>query len=120
MSSELLKGGCHCGAVRFRIDIERRAAVVCNCSICSKKGWLGMIVPAERFELISGADALETYRFHTSAASHQFCRTCGIHSFSRPRSHPEDYEVNVRCLDGDQLTSFELAPFDGRNWQAAR
>lgn len=78
---------------------------------------VSLIVPAEDFELLAGDDALGTYRFHTGTAQHRFCRICGIHPFSRPRSHPEGYDVNARCLDGDALALFEIEPFDGKNWE---
>jgi hypothetical protein len=111
------EGGCHCGAVRFRVDVDRHEAVDCNCSICSKKGILHLIVPLDRFEILSGADNLATYRFNTGVARHTFCRTCGIHPFYTPRSHPDQIDVNVRCLDGDAIDRFSIAPFDGRNWE---
>ena len=59
----------------------------CNCSMCSKTGFLHLIVPHEDFTLVSGADALTSYRFGTGAANHIFCKYCGIKSFYQPRSH---------------------------------
>lgn len=85
--------------------------------MCAKKGMINLIVEPEHFELLSGEDALATYRFNTGVAQHLFCRACGIHSFSRPRSHPHGYDVNARCLDGDALALFELQPFDGQHWE---
>jgi hypothetical protein len=111
------EGGCHCGAVRFRVVVEKHEAVECNCSICRRKGFLHLIVPPARFELLRGADALTTYRFNTGVAKHTFCRTCGIHPFYTPRSHPGQVDVNVRCLDGDVVGRFTVEPFDGRNWE---
>lgn len=114
---EQLEGGCHCGAVRYRVTIRSRRAVECNCSICSKKGFLHVIVPESDFQLLSGADALTTYTFGTHTAKHHFCRYCGIHSYYRPRSHPNDVDVNLRCLDGVNPSEFEISTFDGRNWE---
>jgi hypothetical protein len=91
----------------------------CNCSICRRKGFLHLIVPPERFRLLAGEDALETYRFNTGVAVHRFCRTCGIHPFYTPRSDPEKVDVNVRCLDGIELTALAVTPFDGRHWESA-
>jgi hypothetical protein len=114
---DLHEGGCHCGAVRFRVRVRAYEAVECNCSICTKKGFLHLIVPPEDFELLAGEQALETYRFNTGIAKHRFCRRCGVHAFYTPRSHPDRVDVNVRCLD-DQLTHrFRIAPFDGQNWE---
>lgn len=111
-------GGCHCGAVRFRVEVEEPLrAVVCNCSICDKKGFVHLIVGRDAFRLETPWEALAEYRFHTGTARHLFCRTCGIHSFYVPRSHPDGFDVNVRCLDGDALAAFDLEPFDGRRWE---
>ena len=115
---EALSGGCHCGAVRFRVTVRRWELLDCNCSICSKKGILHLIVDDADFELVQGADALATYRFGTGIAKHHFCRTCGIHPFYRPRSHPDGWDVNARCLDDDGVDRFAVVGFDGRNWEA--
>jgi hypothetical protein len=114
----LHEGGCHCGAVRFRVAVERYEALECNCSMCARKGNLHLIVPRDRFTLLQGAEALATYRFNTGVAQHTFCTTCGIHPFYTPRSHPDAVDVNVRCLDGDAVTRFRIVQFDGRNWEA--
>jgi hypothetical protein len=113
----IYQGGCHCGAVRYQIQVEQLAAVDCNCSICTKKGFIHLIIPASRFMLLQGADALSTYTFNTGIAKHHFCRHCGIHSFYRPRSHPEGYDVNLRCLDGNAIDRFQITPFDGQHWE---
>ena len=113
------EGGCHCGRVRFRVTAALEGIAYCNCSVCTKKGFLHLIVAPEQFELLSGADALSTYRFNTGMAKHTFCRDCGIHAFYVPRSDPDKIDVNVRCLDDVDLTKIEIAPFDGRNWEDA-
>lgn len=113
------EGSCHCGRVRFRVTADLTGITDCNCSICTKKGFLHLIVPPEQFELLSGAEALETYRFNTGTAKHQFCRHCGIHPFYVPRSDPDKIDVNLRCLDGVDLAGIEVHRFDGRNWEQA-
>ena len=110
-------GGCHCGRVRFRVRIRRCVALECNCSICAKKGFLHLIVDPEDFELLCGEDALATYTFGTGVAKHRFCATCGVHPFYTPRSHPDQIDVNVRCLDPELLARFSVEAFDGRNWE---
>jgi len=111
------EGGCHCGKIRFKAIVERQVATDCNCSICRKKGFLHLIVPEEKFTLLKGSEFLTTYTFNTGVAKHTFCRICGIHPFYRPRSHPEAIDVNIRCLDGDILSDFEIEFFDGINWE---
>lgn len=111
------QGGCHCGAVRFAVEVDEHVALTCNCSICFKKGFIHVIVPRERFTLHHGAEALTTYTFNTGVAKHTFCRVCGVQSFYTPRSHPDGVSVNLRCLDGDVWGRFEIRPFDGQNWE---
>jgi len=112
------RGGCHCGAVAFEVDAPARLDVQqCNCSVCSMTGFLHLIVPASRFRLLRGAEALETYTFNTGAARHLFCRRCGIKSFYVPRSNPDGFSVNVRCLDHATVERVDVTQFDGRNWE---
>jgi len=113
------RGGCHCGAVRFAVDGEIGEVVECNCSICTRKGFLHWIVSADRFRLETPREALSVYRFGTGVAQHLFCATCGIASFYVPRSHPDGVDVNVRCLDGVDLAALRIVPFDGRHWDEA-
>ncbi len=111
-------GGCHCGKVRFEVLAPARLKVSdCNCSICSKSGYLHLIVPRSAFKLLSGGDALTTYRFNTGTARHLFCSACGIKSFYVPRSHPEGFSVNARCLDEGTVEALSVRQFDGRNWE---
>jgi hypothetical protein len=114
---ETYEGGCHCGRVRFRVRADLADVSDCNCSICTKKGILHLIVPPEQFELLGGREELATYEFHTRIAKHTFCRHCGIHPFYVPRSDPDKIDVNARCLDGISLEALRPRPFDGRNWE---
>src|SRR5205807_9312515 len=112
------RGGCHCGRVRFEVVAPARIEVDdCNCSLCSKTAYLHLIVPAERFRLLSGSEFLATYTFNTGTAKHLFCSVCGIKSFYVPRSHPDGYSVNFRCLDAEDFRSVLTTEFEGRNWE---
>jgi hypothetical protein len=111
-------GGCHCGRVRFEITAAAHPKVSdCNCSICSKSGFLHLVVPKSRFKLLSGAQSLTTYTFNTGTAQHLFCVVCGVKSFYVPRSYPEGYSVNARCLDEGTLAGLSIVPFDGKDWE---
>ena len=110
-------GGCHCGAVRFEALLPEPAeAQACNCSICAKTGFVHLIVPEGRFRLRQGAERLTTYSFNTRTARHLFCQVCGVKSFYRPRSNPDGWSVNARCLD--EPLALDLEDFDGRRWEA--
>ncbi|HEX4895130.1 MAG TPA: GFA family protein [Solimonas sp.] len=114
------RGGCHCGAVRFEVQAAARPrAQRCNCSMCRLTGFEHLIVPAADFRLLSGADSLTTYTFNTGVARHLFCRVCGIKSFYVPRSNPDGYSVNLRCLEPGTLAGVDYEDFDGQNWERA-
>jgi hypothetical protein len=114
------RGGCHCGRVRFEVIAPEDLEVdECNCSICRMSAYLHLIVPAERFKLTGGGDALRSYTFNTGTAKHLFCSFCGVKSFYVPRSNPDGFSVNARCLDEGTVRSLNIARIDGRNWENA-
>jgi len=109
-------GGCHCGAVTFEVEAPAQIeALECNCSICALSGFLHLIVPASRFRLLSGSEMLAEYRFNTGVARHLFCRRCGVKSFYVPRSNPDGFSINVRCLNPHTIASVVVRQFDDRN-----
>ena len=111
-------GGCHCGAVRFEVAVTAGVeAQACNCSMCEKVGFIHLIVPESRFRLTAGQDVLTHYRFNSGVADHQFCSVCGVKSFYRPRSNPDGWSVNARCLDDAAGLAITILPFDGRDWE---
>jgi hypothetical protein len=112
------RGGCHCGRVRFEVLALARIEVTdCDCSICSKSGYLHLIVPKAQFKLLSGEEVLTKYEFNTGTAKHLFCSVCGIKSFYVPRSHPDGYSVNARCLDEGTVEAMSVKAMDGKNWE---
>jgi hypothetical protein len=114
------RGGCHCGAVAFEVQAPARLTVSdCNCSICRMSGYQHLIVPRARFRLLKGAESLTEYRFNTGTARHLFCRHCGVKSFYVPRSNPDGYSVNVRCLDPATVEHVEVEIFDDNDRTAS-
>jgi len=113
-------GSCHCGSVRFEVDTVIDRVTECNCSICSKKGFLHHRVTADRFRLLTPEDQVALYQFGSFTAKHHFCPRCGIHVFTRPRAAPEQYTINVRVLDNFDLEAAkpEVVHFNGKEWEA--
>lgn len=113
------KGGCHCGNVRYAVQIETFEPVIsCNCSMCQKRGSLLTFVPAGSFTLETGDEALTVYQFNKHVIHHKFCSTCGIASFSEgkgPDGQPM-VAINLRCLDDIDLKSLTVTEFDGRSY----
>ncbi|MBV1882456.1 MAG: GFA family protein [Pseudomonadales bacterium] len=113
----IYKGSCHCGAVTFEVEAPKvLEAEACNCSICSKSGFVHLIVPKRSFTLTSGENNLKTYRYNTGIAEHTFCEICGIKPFYIPRSNPDGVDVNIRCLDTAPEV-VNVTEFDGQNWE---
>jgi hypothetical protein len=111
------RGGCHCGRIRFEVRGNLERVSECNCSICSKKGYVHWIVERSAFRLLTPSDNIASYAFNTKTARHLFCPNCGVASFYIPRSDPESFDVNVRCLEGVNLAKLEFDQFDGRHWE---
>lgn len=110
-------GGCHCGKVRFKVDLELGTVLSCNCSICSKVASLLAFVPAEQFTLLAGEDAATDYQFGRKRLHHPFCKVCGIHSYAGGAG-PDGKEmraINVRCLDDVDVAGLTVKPFDGKS-----
>jgi hypothetical protein len=117
MSEETCTGGCHCGKVRFEASMELSKVMECNCSICSRKGFLLTFVTADRFTLLGGEAELTEYRFANQRVRHRFCSICGIQAFCMGQK-PDGTAVvgiNVRCLDGIELAGLTVVPVDGRS-----
>jgi len=114
----LAQGACHCGSVQFEVEISQKVVVQhCNCSICSMVGFVHLIVPSHRFHLLAGSGSLTEYRFNSGVARHYFCARCGVKSFYVPRSNPDGYSINLRCLKlPDGVTVIE-EQFDGKHWE---
>ncbi len=113
-----LQGGCHCGAVRFEVQITAKPELHnCNCSMCMRSGFVHLISPNKNFKLLTAKDQLSCYQFNSNIAKHYFCKHCGIKSFYIPRSNPDGYSVNARCLDSNEWQQWSIFDFDGQNWQ---
>ena len=111
------EGGCHCGDVRFKVTTDLAQVMRCNCSICTKKGHLLTFVSPDKFELVSGEGKTTDYQFNKKVIHHLFCSRCGIASFGRGigPDGKEMYGINVRCLDGVDLSTLSIIDFDGKS-----
>jgi hypothetical protein len=114
MSADLLQGSCHCGAVKFEVRTAIVPAGRCNCSLCRRKGALMTpLFPASQLKIVSGEDALTLYQFNTKVAKHYFCKHCGIYPFHQTRKDPQQWRVNIGCLDGVDPYTLEAGVADG-------
>lgn len=114
-----INGSCHCGAVTFKAEFDGSIETSkCNCSICTKSRFWKTFVPAEAFTLLTGEDALMTYRFGSEIVEHRICGTCGVKVFGRvPMEDMEIVAISVPCLDLDPevLAALPVSFQDGRH-----
>lgn len=104
-------GGCHCGVVRYTVDLDlANKAIICNCSICGRSGTMLQLVAL-------GDDQLTNYQFHRHHIDHVFCSVCGIKAFARGMSPKGErmIAVNVRCLDAVGVFTQPTQQFEGKN-----
>ena len=111
-------GSCHCGAVIFTVEGEIDQAIECNCSHCSRKGFLLWFVPRDSFAVTAGAEKLTTYTFNKHKIEHQFCSQCGCQAFGLGNM-PDGKKmaaINIRCLNGVELAVVKRVPVNGRDF----
>ncbi|NIX76747.1 GFA family protein [Microvirga terricola] len=113
----LHQGSCHCGKVAFEFEAEIEQVVECNCSICAQRGYLLTFISHEALNLKRGESDLSTYTFNKHAIRHRFCSTCGSGTFGEGKTPNggEMVAINVRCVEGIDLTQIKRIPFDGRS-----
>jgi hypothetical protein len=111
------QGGCHCGAIRYSVEIDPDAqAIACNCSMCGRSGTFLQFVPEDKFKLEKGEGNLTDYQFNKHKIHHVFCKTCGIKSFARGEGPKGPMvAINVRCLDGVDPFTVKTQHFDGKS-----
>lgn len=110
-------GGCHCGKVKYEVEMDLKNAISCNCSVCMKRGSLLDFVPESQFRLLCGESELQDYLFNKKVIHHYFCKSCGILSFGRGTA-PDGSKViavNLRCLEGIDLKTLTIHDYDGRS-----
>jgi hypothetical protein len=110
-------GGCHCGKVKYEVEMNLQNGISCNCSICLKRGSLLDFVPEEKFTLLNGAENLTDYQFNKKIIHHLFCKDCGILSFSRG-SMPDGTKmvaINLKCIDGIDLSKINVQEYNGKD-----
>jgi len=114
----LYKGSCHCGRVAFEVEGDLQQAIECNCSHCSRKGYLLTFVPRASLNVLRGEENLSTYTFNTHTIRHRFCAICGCAPFgegSKPTGEATA-AINIRCLEDVDPSQLKIIPVDGRNF----
>jgi len=110
-------GSCHCGKTTYDVEGEIDQVIECNCSICSKKGYLLWFVPRASLAMHSPIENLSTYTFNKHHIQHAFCPDCGAAPFGigMDRKGNPIAAINVRCLEGVDLAALKRVPYDGRS-----
>lgn len=111
-------GQCHCGAVQFEVKLSDGLNTIrrCTCSYCRMRGAVVVSAEAGGITFLRGEELLTRYRFNTGAAQHFFCSHCGIYTHHQRRSNPNQFGINVACLEGVSPFDFPAVPvYDGVN-----
>ena len=112
------RGNCHCGSIQFEFDAPADVTVHrCNCSLCDRVGYLHLIIPKASFSLLVPWEKLSLYTFNTGIAQHYFCPVCGVKPFYIPRSNPDGFSINCRCVEPATFGQVTIEDFDGKNWE---
>ncbi len=110
------KGSCHCGHTAFEVEGEIETVGDCNCSVCHKTGYLHWSVDPSQVRRLTPEENWSTYIWGTGAARHFYCPKCSVATLRIPRSNPSRITVNVRCLEGVDLTKVTYRKIDGRGF----
>lgn len=118
--SETRISKCHCGTVELKITFDNGLENIrrCDCSLCSRKGYVMASVAVGKIEVTKGAENLSLYQWNTNVAEHYFCKTCGIHTHHKRRSNPNQYGVNIACIEGVNPFAFGEVPVGNGNLNA--
>lgn len=103
---------CHCGSVRFRVRLTDEFATArrCSCSYCRMRGAVAVSAQLADIEFVQGEEKLTLHRFNTGTAKHYFCSTCGIYTHHQRRSNPNQFGINVACIEGASPFDFPEVP----------
>lgn len=112
------QGSCHCGNIRYEVEGEIGKLCECNCSHCSRKGFLLWFVPRDALNLLTPESELSTYTFNKHVIRHRFCSTCGCapFGFGNDQAGNATAAINARCLGDVDLANIERVFFDGRSY----
>ncbi|MBN1653366.1 MAG: GFA family protein [Deltaproteobacteria bacterium] len=110
-------GSCHCGRITYDVEGEIEQAVECNCSHCSRKGYLLWFVPREQLTLSDPEVELSTYTFNKHVIKHHFCSNCGCapFGFGKDSKGNATAAVNLRCIENLDLSKIKIVQVDGRS-----
>ena len=112
------KGSCHCGQIAFDVEGDLEQAMECNCSHCSRKGYLMWFVPRQQLTLSAPDADIATYTFNKHVIKHHFCPRCGCAPFGEGSDQQGNTKaaINVRCLENVDLSALKIVQVDGRSY----
>lgn len=106
---------CHCGNIAYEVEGDLQQAIECNCTHCSRKGYLLWFVPRSQATFRTGEGGMSEYQFNKHVIRHKFCPECGCAplALGKDAQGNDTVAVNVRCIEGLDLAGVKRIPFDG-------
>lgn len=110
------RGSCHCQRIAYEVEGEIDALMQCNCSICSRRGYLLWFVSRDQVQLSTPVEDMSSYQFGKQRIRHNFCPRCGCAplGFGADEQGNEMVAINARCLEGVDLEAVTINHFDGK------
>ena len=99
-----VRGGCHCGAIKYRAVVDPEQVSLCHCTDCQTLSGspYRASVPAasHNFQILTGTPRIyvKTADSGTQRA-HAFCSSCGAPVYSSGVTNPTTYSLRVGCLE---------------------
>lgn len=120
MSERALVASCHCGRAKLTLPRAPDQVTHCNCSLCTKTGFLGVYFPSEELQIEGEFDVYIRSDSNPACIAQQRCRHCGILTHWVPLTDPPHVRmgVNARLIEPEALEGVPVVEVDGRGWPA--
>jgi len=114
----MIEASCHCGAVKLQVPTAPEEVASCNCSLCSKLGWLGAYYNPAAVDLITPRDTIDTYIWGDRSIQICRCSHCGCttHWESIDPEMTDRMGINARMMKDIDIETIPVRYVDGASF----